>query len=272
MIAATTSQLPMAALWFAFVATTTWTLFQLVSFIFSTLRKSELDFRLTRGFFWRMSFEGESFFVQSVSYALNGDCRINDVQFELQMLGEKNSKTFSVEFHNLGNLLASSGVPFGEHNFYSSSPINYVSASSVDRNVFRSILAGYDDEIQTLVDTFMNEVSKSSEAEETVVPGLVSTYTKLLMDKVQIEPGKYRFVAIVKYQGRMANRWRKERTLRSSLTFELPSNVRDTISRQLEDTLSTLALNAISGSPVFVNYPELSPQNIAVEVAQSTKS
>jgi hypothetical protein len=264
---------PLWMQWFTFVAALVLTTLKVAEVVWQTLRHGRLQVRLTRDVFLRL-IDGESVFANSVLLARNGAVLINDVELKLSKLdGAK--KDYPLIVMRVGERVRGT-TPLGDLSFLTTSPLAFIPALSPQRLLYLAAHPTYSAATDHIMEEFRNwaRITKEellsnyagnykliSEDERNRLlknwRANIQEFVTRYMEQVQMESGKYRLGIEVSYSPVGLLSFTKRRTA-SSITFELPHDIRDRLRRQMPDVFEKTLLSIVSGETSNIIYPEIS--------------
>lgn len=237
--------------------------------------KGELEVKLTKEIFLRLTDWGESLFPHAVMVARNSSVEIRNVAFELKKI-KAPMKSYGLSVLWFGEKKTSDG-PFAENNFFSQSAMSFIPKDTPIRAVYIAVLDSYEKAIRAKLTGFRSEVSRLQNAyrdlqerglptEETRslindVRAVIDNATNALFDKVQIEEGEFELSICVKYR-RKALIGKSEASVQSSIRFEVEPLARELLKAGLKTTLETTALNQLLNQSTSWSYPQYDPLDV----------
>jgi hypothetical protein len=275
---AETPPLPLWTLYFAFWASLGLTVLKIAELAFAAFRSARLDLRLTREAFFRLTDYGETLFFNSVLLAWNGPVLILDSKATL-LKTDSATKAFPLRILQVGEKVKSTGGPFPDHFFHSSSPISHVAESDPQRVLYFCVQDKYEEASRNVVNDFRKRVldykqevvsklgSTSAEERSELSQEILRNINRLvdeslarMMELVQLEPGEYKLTLEVTFRN-PKSRFRSDSTSTSSVAFSIGQDVRDQFRTNLQQTLRVSATNLILDQQTPVIYPDYSPSN-----------
>jgi len=273
--AAQPENLPYWMLLFSFLASVALTLLAIAEGICRSLGKATLDIALTREVFFRILETGESLYANAVLVAYDTGALIQEIKASLTKRNGA-TKEFTLRVAQIGEKFR---TPEGlyQFSFHSTSPLSFVPPTNPQRQVYVCEHESYAGETQQYFQRFLQALYEIKERYSTPtnpdqnvlaqleqeVQASVQEALTGIMDKVQIEPGKYTLTIIVTYRQKgkflpLALR----HTSTSKVDFTVAGYARDFIRYALREYLQGRALQVLLGEQVPILAPEYSPADI----------
>jgi hypothetical protein len=268
-------QLPYWMLVFSFVVSSLLALLAIVEVLCRAFRKATLDIVLTRELFFRLLEGGECLYANAVLVAYDAGALVEDMTASLIKCNGA-TKTFKMRVAQIGEKYR---TPEGlyQFSFYSTSPLGFVPPSNPQRQVFvceHDSYAGATREsfqfFQKNLFQIKEEFSGTIDAEQEIiqqltqrVQAIVDETTVSIMDKVQLEPGRYTLEVSVIY--RQKGRFfpvAKRRTSKAKVEFTVENYARDYMRYKLREFLQGRASQVLLDNHVTLLAPEYCPSEV----------
>ncbi len=269
--------LPDWMLIFSFVASLFLMLLVIVEGICRALRKATLEIVLTREVFFRILDTGESLYSTAVLVAYDTGALIQDVKAALVKTNGA-TKAFDLRVAQVGEKYR---TPEGSYQFgfHSTSPLTFVPPSNPQRCVYICEHESYSGYTRQQFQQFQEALFKIKERYSFVMEGTpdpaqldnliqdaegaVEVAVTGIMDKIQIEPGKYTLTITATYRQKgkffpMAIRG----VSTSKVNFVVEDYARDVFRHSLREHLQARARQVLLDQPATASTPEYSPVEV----------
>lgn len=268
-------QLPYWMLVFSFVVSSLLALLAIAEGLCRALRKATLDIALTRELFFRLLEGGECLYANAVLVAYDAGALVQDIAASLTKRNGA-TKTFKMRVAQIGEKYR---TPEGlyQFSFHSTSPLGFVPPSNPQRQVFVCEHDSYAGATRESFQLFQQSLYKIKEEFSGItdlepeilqqlnqrVQTVVEDSAVAIMDKVQLEPGRYTLEVSVAY--RQKGRFFPVATRRSSnakVEFTVEDYARDYLRYNLREYLQGRARQILLDQQVALPAPEYSPSEI----------
>lgn len=267
--------LPQWMLLFSFLASSILSILAIVEGVCRALRKATLDIALTREVFFRILESGESLYANAVLVAYDAGALIQTITASLTKRNGA-TKTFGLRVAQIGEKYR---TPEGvyQFSFHSTSPLSFVPPGNPQRQVFVCEHESYASDTRQCFQRFQQALLKIKEEfsgltnpDQSILVQQVQTAVEYavtgIMDKVQIEPGKYTLTITTTYRQKgkffpIAYR----RTASSKVEFTVEDYARDFLRSSLREYLQGRARQVLLDQQLTLPAPEYAPSNICEE-------
>lgn len=275
------SNLPNWMIIFAFIASLVLTILKIIENIFKAARKSNLEIILTREVFFRIFETGEALYVNAVLIAYDVGALIKNIKASLKK-EDGATKEFTLKVAQIGEKYRSSEGLY-QFSFHSSSPLTFIPENNPQRQVYICEHVSYAEDTKQEFQRFQQELfqlkdkySSISNTDEVQTAQLSSDIKDAInvactniMDKIQIEPGKYTLSLTVTYR----QKWKYlpvfiTKTAKSGIQFVVETYARDFMRYSLNEYLQRKLYQVLSNQKEMIAAPEYSPSNIIELSAQ----
>lgn len=261
---------------FSFIASLSLTIVSIIFVMSRIFRAPVLQINLTKDIFFRLIDLGECLFVNAVMVARNGPVLIEKAQLMLEKL-DPPKKTYPLGILFMGEKVHGSN-PIADHHFYTSSPLDFIPASTPKRVVYLCEQREYRDRVRAVMDEFSRITLERKQAilsraragvderegSEILAQLLqiVEEYTGKIMELVQIEEGRYSLKLTLTYSWKGFLIGSRRCSQDSSITFSVRSDVKDKLRTSLRQTLQVISANLLYDKQTIIVYPEYTPYEI----------
>lgn len=269
------SPLPDWMIIFAFVASLILAILKIFEGIFRAIRKTRLEIVLTRDVFFRILETGEALYLNAVLIAYDAGALIKEIKASLKK-EDGATKEFSLKVAQIGEKYRSSEGLY-QFSFYSSSPLSFIPENNPQRQIYICEHDAYAEATRQAFQRFQQALLKLKEeynditsADETQKAAFLfkvdaiknEAYTSI-MDKIQIEPGKYTLHLTVTYkQKSMYVPGFITKTANSTIQFVVEGFARDFIRTALNEYLQNKAFQVLTNQTNTIQAPEYLPSNV----------
>jgi len=266
--------LPYWMLLFSFIASFALTLLAIIEATFKMLRKATFDIVLTREVFFRILQSGESLYANVVMVSYDDGALIEDVSASLEKKDGPN-KRFSMQVAQFGEKFRDSEGIYN-FSFHSTSPLSFVPPSSPQRQVFvcqHESYAGdtyrcfqqFDKDLLEIKERYSKGVSDPNSELHLLadVQAAVEEAMSSIMDKVQIEPGRYSLEIKATYRQKrrmLSTNFRK--TSVSAVEFTVADYAREYLRSSLRRYLEARAQQIILDANEVAAAPQYNPEEV----------
>ncbi len=273
--------LPNGMLIFAFIASLLLTLIKIVEITINILRKPTLEIALTRETFFRILETGEALYVNSVIIAYDVGALITCIKVSLK---KENGavKDFPLKVSQIGEKYRGSEGLY-QFSFHSSSPLAFIPEGNPLRQVYICEHESYAEATNQKFKEFQQKLIEIKERYKNIQETEAGIREQLLlelsnitndactdiMDKIQIEQGKYTLNVTVKYKqkGKYFPSF-ITKTAKSGIQFVVEEYARDSIRYSLKVYLENKSIQFLTNQNGTNISPEYSPNNIVELSAQ----
>jgi len=269
------SSLPNWMIIFAFIASLVLTILKIVEGILSAMRKSTLEVALTREVFFRIFETGEALYANAVLVAYGVGALIKDIKASLKK-EDGATKEFALRVAQIGEKFRSTEGLY-QFSFYSSSPLVFIPENNPQRQVYICEHSAYADATKEEFQRFQQALfqikgkySPLPPADETQAARLVAEIKEVtagacmnIMDKIQIEPGKYTLSLTVTY--RQKGKYLPisvTKTATSGIQFVVEDYARDFMRNSLNQYLEHRSLQLLIDKTGVLPLPEYAPTKV----------
>lgn len=269
------SSLPEWMVIFAFFSSLLLTILAAIEILSRTLKKTSLEFLLTKETFIRLLEHGECIYADGVIVSYGSGAVIQAVNVLLEKTDGAN-KQFQLDVLNVGEKYRSD-EGFSRHHFYSTSPLAFVPPDRPQRIIYLCSQQSYAESIQKHFNNYSmylyelrNRYSQMTNMDQNTTQALldeirsaVNEVCNKVMDQVQLEAGNYRLTLSLQYrQQRKLIPIFQLKMAKSSIEFSIDSNVREFMRNQLQKAVETRALNFLTNQQNPISYPEFIPTDL----------
>lgn len=261
-------------------------IFGLIEFISSKFRKGQIDLIITDDVFFRITQEGESFFVNIIMVGQNKLVRIDAIDLVLTNSDDQRQVQFKVR--RVGKQRETDSV-FQEFSFYTMSVFDFLAPNISTTKVIHSIENENSSKISselTNYESFLNEIKpdyqnflliadkvekerKGQELLAQINAARQECLTKILQ-RIKVNDGKYRLKVTVTYRGVsttkriwILSRWKEQAYQTISKEKEIViENSMDGINTQLNTLLGTYAENILGNANNELSWPTIIPSSL----------
>lgn len=275
-----TTYLPEWFFAFAAIISSVAVILEIYKGISSIIKVPDLNVKLTKEIFFRITNSGETLFANAILIARKGLVEIKDVRFEMTKVktqGAESEKKYSITPSSFGQKTLSE--PTAGHCFYTQSPIDFIDNHNPRRVVYLNIFEHYANQIRqeyeeftknlnSLIDNGRNlgiDLSDTSIGKVSSIlhdiSALVSTTVLKIFTLIQLEPGNYSLKIIVIYT---PNLWwcRGDKKSESQISFTVSDTFRQSMETGLKKWLDQEAANYTQKKYEHFLYPEYAPLDI----------
>lgn len=259
---------------FAFIASLILTVLKAIETFFNVFRKSNLELVLTREVFFRTLENGESLYANVVLIAYDNGALIKDIKSTLNKI-DGATKKFDMKVAQIGEKYRTSEGIY-QFSFHSSSPLAFVPENVPQRQVYICEHTSYAEKTKQEFQKYQqilfqlkekyNPPNMSDDLSEKFMNELNSSIDEscaVIMDNMQIEPGKYVLEVAVSY--RQKGKYFPVFTTKvatSKIQFEVENYARDFTRLSLKEYLKKKAFNFLTDQQLPQPAPEYSPSNV----------
>ena len=236
-----------------------------------------LEIQLTRDLFFRLVEAGEALFCNAALLATDRPILITGVRPMLKRLAKtgRTHKSFELDIINHGEKVKGS-QSMAEHQFFGSSPLQYVSSGAPLRAVYLCVYGDYADNQRIAYQAFQADIRSALESNKNVdlsdpeqsetfrtdIEGRIERHYNAMLHLSQLEAGDYELNVDVTY--RSAKPLFKKRTKKASsrVTFTIEEQAIDLLRKTLRQSLTTVSQELLGGTTASHAYPELSPTSV----------
>lgn len=271
-------ELPYWMLIFSFVASSFLTLFAIIEICCRAFRKAKLEIALTREVFFRVLESGESLYANAVLVAYDSGALIQDITVSLTMINGA-TKTFGMRVAQIGEKFRDSTGVY-QFSFHSTSPVSFVPPSNPQRQVFICEHENYSEDTRQCFQCFQQtlfqikeQFSSLDNSDQNVgaqiaaqVAAAVDEAVTGIMDKVQIEPGKYSLSTTISY--RQPGKFFPfvfHRSATSKVEFSVKGHAREYLRHSLREYLQGRARQVLLDQQIVLPAPQYEPSDIREE-------
>lgn len=267
--------LPVWMVIFAFLASVVLTIFKISESIFKVFWKSTLEIVLTREVFFRIFETGESLYSNAVLIAYDSGALIKDIQATLRKENGA-TKEFILRVAQVGEKYRTADGSY-QFSFHSSSPLTFVPENVPQRQVYICEHSSYADSTKQEFQKFQQKLFQFKERSRTLsitdetsskalssdISNAINEACTNIMDKIQIEPGKYTLTVSVDYRQKRKHMpvFITKKT-ESRVQFVVEDYARDFLRSSLNDYLKKKSYQFITDNNEFIALPEYSPSNV----------
>lgn len=259
---------------FAFIASLFLTILKVVEGFFKVFRKSTLELVLTREVFFRIFETGESLYSNAVLIAYDSGALIKDIKSTLKKENGA-TKEFDLRVAQIGEKYRTADGLY-QFSFHSSSPLTFIPENVPQRQVYicehssyaentRQEFQRFQQKLFQFKETFNMPNTPDSLSEQflTEINSSIDESCTNIMDKIQIEPGKYTLKVTVDYRqkGKYFPIF-KTKSASSKVQFEVEDYARDFVRFSLKEYLKKKAYNFFTDQQSSIPAPEYSPSNV----------
>lgn len=262
--------------YFSFIVASLVAIFKIIQFIFT---KSKLDVALTREVFFRILEDGESLYANVVLVAYDTGALITKIIVKLSKV-DGSKKEFPLRVAQIGEKYRTDDGGFKFY-FSTSSPLWFVPENSPQRQIYLCEYASYADPTKNEFQQFQQNIQQiklkyPAPPDANIDPmgfsqftadieNVVRTTLSNIMDKIQIEAGKYNLTLTVEYKqkGKHFPIFREKKAC-SQIQFEIENEARNYSKIQLTGYLQKRAFQILTGkyTEIEVISPQYKPTNI----------
>lgn len=259
---------------FAFIASLVLTLLKVIETFFNVFRKSNLELVLTREVFFRTLESGESLYANVVLIANDSGALIRNIKLTLKKI-DGATKEFDMKVAQIGEKYRTSEGIY-QFSFHSSSPLAFVPENVPQRQVFICEHSSYAEKTKQEFQKYQqnlfhlkekynpsNMADSMSEQFVNEVNSCIDESCSIIMDNIQIEPGKYVLEVAVDY--RQKGKYFPIFTTKvasSNIQFEVEDYARDFTRMSLKEYLKKKAFNFFTDQQLPQPAPEYAPSNV----------
>jgi hypothetical protein len=277
----TLPNLPMWAPYFAFYASFALVAFQLLKIVLPLFKGSKAEFRITRDIFFRLTTDGEVLFCNGVLVSHKGAILQKEIKVKL-VKNDSVKKEFPFEVLNFGTPVKGAGV-LAEFFFYTASALSYIPENAPLRNIYYCVNREYSEKIRNLFNKYREMllsnkqlIEKSKKHTEVTgqplpdaksfidsLPGFIDKFTNDIMENYQLEKGSYKLSVDIVYEQKnspLPRFW--DKSVKSSIIFDVKEDVKSLTRSQLFNLLQAMAWNVLGDRNQILNFPEYKPFNI----------
>lgn len=267
--------LPYWMILFAFVASLLLTILKVLEGIFTAFRKSTLDIVLTREVFFRIFETGESLYSNAVLIAYDSGALIKDITANLKKENGA-TKEFTLRVAQIGEKYRTADGLY-QFSFHSSSPLSFIPENVPQRQVYICEHSSYAEATRKEFQQFQQKLFQFKERSLGITNAEHAKSTQLLsdintaineacsniMDKIQIEPGRYSLTLSVTYR----QKWKFipafiTKKTESKVQFEVEEYARDFMRYSLKEYLKKKTYQFLADKNEAIAAPEYSPSNV----------
>jgi hypothetical protein len=238
--------------------------------------RPKLNVHLTKDVFFRLIDSGEALFCNVVLLASNGPVLIRTVQLMLKRVddagkSDKAEKRFPLEVTQFGEKVRGTQVTADNH-FFGSSPLLYLGPSTPYRAVYLCLHPEYRDGQQRAVDQFVLDLQKfrdenqnsTSDKEKLLAEfhALIERHYHSMTSLIQLESGHYELELKVSYQSLGMKLLTSQKTVSSSITFEVEAGLIEAWKSSLKSSLQLRGQQFIENLTANFPYPTLEPRRV----------
>jgi hypothetical protein len=269
------SSLPDWMIIFAFTASLVLTILKIGEGILSAVRKSTLEVALTREVFFRIFDTGEALYTNAVLVAYGVGALIKDIRASLKK-EDGATKEFTLRVAQIGEKFRSA-EGFYQFSFYSSSPLAFIPENNPQRQVYICEHLSYSDATKQEFQRFQQALFQIKEKYNPVPTEDVARAAELVselndtvaaacasvMDKIQLEPGRYTLSLTVTY--RQKGRYLPisvTKTARSGIQFVVEDYAREFLRSSVSEYLGQKAVQFLLNKTDTLRSPEYAPTSV----------
>jgi len=260
---------------FAFIASLVLTILKIGEGILSAVRKSTLEVALTREVFFRIFDTGEALYTNAVLVAYGVGALIKDIRASLKK-EDGATKEFALRVAQIGEKFRSA-EGFYQFSFYSSSPLAFIPENNPQRQVYICEHSSYSDATKQEFQRFQQALFQIKEKYNPLpnddaaqalqlvseIKEIVAAACTSIMDKIQLEPGRYVLSLTVTY--RQKGRYLPislTKTAQSAIQFVVEGYAREFLRSSLSEYLQRKSVQFLLNQTDSLRAPEYSPTNV----------
>jgi len=275
-------QFPVWMLYFAFWTSLILTVLKVIELISKFLKRSSLEFRLTREVFLRiLNDAGECLYAHGVLVSHYGGVLIEDAKVKLKKQNGA-TKEFPLKIIQFGEKKKTGETGYV---FNSTSALLFVPKDKPQNLLYLCHQSNYAFQAIEKYNQFVWALNSLKMESESRIPdlnpededgrlkilsdvidrkkSLLNDALGKIMDLIQIEPGDYKLTITIHYKPRGTfSQSSGIKTVSSSIKFKIEDNVRDFIRWQIQRALDIIADNILLNKSEHVPQPEYTPKDV----------